>query len=207
MGYWIGTSGRVVLPEHDEARALALARERMLRATGSGWLTPDEPVSTLDDLARFAGTTVEREGDVLVFAVDEEGDPKWSDQATAFWTALGEVATAGRVEIEGEDGARWSYDFTPGGLVQRGVNGWDGTGMPDDPDDATAAEGSPATAPAPAPAAAVEERRRRGRRYLVCGAIPAVFGAGTLAVGDSSGRLPLLLGTVNLAIAWRLLRR
>lgn len=196
MGYWIGTSGSLVLPEADEPRAVAHARRRMLEVEDSGWLSEDEPVTTLDDLARFVGATCERRGNVLVVDVDDEGDPKWSDQATAFWTALGDVVTSGRIDVLGEDGCRWSYDYTPDGVVQHGRNGWDGTGEPHE-DEAEDGEAEPETP---------EQRRQRGRRYLVLGAIPAAYGAVALGVGSGSGALPLGVGVLNLLIAWRLLR-
>ena len=195
MGYLVDVSGTVRLPEHDEERALALLRGRMLDAD-QGWLHEDDEVDSLEELATYAAAACSRSGDTLVFTPDEEGDPKWSEQATAFWLGLGELTAEGHVRVEGEDDEVWTYTYTPQGVVQRGLNGWDGTGEDGEPlgDRDLADEEAAATA-----------RQRRARRYLVFGALPAAGGLALMAAGEG-GLLPLGIGAVNLLIGWRLSR-
>ena len=198
MGYSVDVSGAVRLPEQDEQRALALLRERMLSA-GSGWLRADDEVDSLAELATYAAAACSRSGDTLVFRPDEEGDPKWSDAASAFWLGLGELSTDGHVRVDGEHDEVWTYTYTPQGVVQRGRNGWDGTGEDDGPLDDWPLDRQPE------PAAAAAARQRRARRYLLWGAIPAAGGAALLAAGEG-GLLPLGIGVVNLLVGWRLSR-
>lgn len=131
MGYLVETSGRLLLPLDREGAAFeALARAM---ADRDGWFAPEDDevqVSSLADLATFAATAVEREGEWLVLATDEEGDPKWSEQATAFYAELAEWVAEGTVVVSGEDGAEWRYVFAEGELTQLGVNGWDGSDEP-----------------------------------------------------------------------------
>ena len=61
-----------------------------------------------------AGASITRDGDWIEFALDDEGDPKWSDQAAAFYVAIAPFVRSGTVEIRGEDGARWSYTYADG---------------------------------------------------------------------------------------------
>ena len=131
MGYGVGTTGRVRLPverEHDAFRALSAAM-----ADRDGWFDPDDeewPVSSLADLASFASASVERDGEWLVLSTDEEGDPKWSEQATAFYVELASWVTEGTVLISGEEGLDWSYTYADGAVTQSGINGWDGSAEP-----------------------------------------------------------------------------
>jgi hypothetical protein len=131
MGYLVETTGRLLLPLDREDAAFAALTAAM--ADRDGWFDPDDdqwPVSSLGDLASFAATSVERQGEWLVLATDEVGDPKWSEQATAFYAELASWVTEGTVLVSGEDGAEWSYTFADGGLTQSGVNGWDGSTEP-----------------------------------------------------------------------------
>lgn len=138
MGYFIETSGRIRLPAATEHHALTVLEVRL--AGQQGWFHQDEPVDTLDDLARFVGATLVRDGDWLTVGTDHEGDPKWSEQATAFYLGLEGWVSEGEVRVRGEDGQEWGYHYFPGGVSQLGVNGWDGTGA--DP-----APGAPPSAP------------------------------------------------------------
>ena len=131
MGYLVETTGRLLLPLDREGAACESLTVAM--ADLDGWFDPEDDecqVSSLADLAPFAATSVEREGEWLVLATDEEGDPKWSEQATAFYAELAKWVSEGTVHVSGEDGAEWSYIFADGGLTQSGVNGWDGSFEP-----------------------------------------------------------------------------
>ena len=128
MGYLVETTGRLLLPSDREGAAFNALTVAM--AERDGWFDPEDdewPVSSLADLAPFAAASVERDGEWLVLATDEEGDPKWSEQATAFYAELAGWVSDGTVHISGEDGAEWSYAFAQGQLTQSGVNGWDGS--------------------------------------------------------------------------------
>ena len=128
MGYLVETTGRLLLPSDCEGAAFEALTVAM--ADRDGWFDPEDDewqVSSLAELAPFAATSVEREGEWLVLATDEEGDPKWSEQATAFYAELAKWVSQGTVLVSGEDGAEWSYTFADGGLTQSGVNGWDGS--------------------------------------------------------------------------------
>ena len=89
MGYLVETTGRLLLPSACEGAAFEALTVAM--ADRDGWFDPEDDewqVSSLAELAPFAATSVEREGEWLVLATDEEGDPKWSEQATAFYAEL-----------------------------------------------------------------------------------------------------------------------
>ncbi len=126
MGYHVESSGRLLLPERLEPQVLTVLEVELLRH--QGWFHQDETeaVDSLADLARFVGADLTRDGDWLVVATDESGDPKWSEQASAFYAGLARFVLKGDVRFEGEDGAGWSYRYTPDGMLQEGVNGWDG---------------------------------------------------------------------------------
>ena len=126
MGYLVESSGRLLLPEPLEPQVLTVLEVELLRHPG--WFHEEqvEAVDTLADLARFVGADVTRDGDWLVVSTDEQGDPKWSEQATAFYAGLARWVLKGDVTLQGEDGAEWSYRYGPDGMVQDGVNGWDG---------------------------------------------------------------------------------
>lgn len=131
MGYLVETTGRLLIPLDREGAAVAALTVAM--ADRDGWFNPEDgewPVSSLADLAPFAAASVEREGEWLVLATDEDGDPKWSEQATAFYAELATWVSEGAVIVSGEDGAEWRYIFAGGELTQLGVNGWDGSGEP-----------------------------------------------------------------------------
>lgn len=130
MGYLVTTTGRLRLaPDHESAALDAL---KAAMAARDGWYDAEEwPVESLDELASFAASaTVAREGDWLVLTTDEAGDPKWSDQATAFYVELSRWVGAGSVAFVGEDDETWGYSYAAGGLTQSGVNGWDGSAEP-----------------------------------------------------------------------------
>ncbi|WP_410815512.1 hypothetical protein [Micromonospora sp. 050-3] len=120
-------SGRLNLPESDDAAAVA-AVQAALAGRGE-WYEPEASLSnaTLADLAEAARASIVRDGDWIEFGYDDEGDPKWSNRATAFYVAVAPFVRSGTVQIEGEDGARWSYTYTNGQLTQQGWNGWDGS--------------------------------------------------------------------------------
>ncbi|SIN32171.1 hypothetical protein [Micromonospora cremea] len=130
MGYLVQPSGRLNLPGSDEVAAVAAVKAAM--AVRDGWFTPDLFPShdTLADMAEAAGASIIRDGDWVEFGYDDEGDPKWSDQATAFYVAIAPFVRSGIVHIEGEDGAGWSYTYADGQITQRGWNGWDGSVEP-----------------------------------------------------------------------------
>lgn len=131
MGYLVETSGRVRLPIDSEGAAFEALRVEM--ADRDGWFDPDDeqwPVTSLADLAPYAAASVTREGDWVVLATDEEGDPKWSEQATAFYAGLARWVGEGAVRFSGEDGMEWGYTYAAGGLTQSGTNGWDGSAEP-----------------------------------------------------------------------------
>ncbi|MFC8301910.1 hypothetical protein [Micromonospora orduensis] len=130
MGYLVMPSGRVHLPEADEAAAVAAAAAAM--SGRDGWFAPDGDPSgdALVDLAEAAGASITRDGDWIEFGFDDAGDPKWSDQATAFYLAIAPFVRSGTVHIEGEDGASWSYTYADGRATQQGWNGWDGSVEP-----------------------------------------------------------------------------
>ena len=152
MGYAVETTGRLLVPADSEGAAFDAVSAAM--AERDGWYDPGDeswPVTSVADLATVAGASVQRDGDWLVLVTDEEGDPKWSDQATAFYTELAPWVSEGDVVLSGEDGTEWRYIFTNGLVVQSGINGWDGSSEPfgaaADADDVLPA---PATGPSPA---------------------------------------------------------
>ncbi|MGC4836839.1 hypothetical protein ACLQ3D_20285 [Micromonospora vinacea] len=127
MGYTVMPSGRLNLPESEDAAAVAAVQAALVGR--GGWYRPDEFPSdgTLVDLADPARATIVRDGDWIEFGYDDAGDPKWSDQATAFYVAIAPFVRSGTVQIKGEDGARWSYTYADGQITQQGWNGWDGS--------------------------------------------------------------------------------
>lgn len=202
MGYNVSVSGTVWLTEEDEARLVPLLRQDMLGA--DGWLDRDEPVTTLNDLATFAAASCSRQGDQVHFSDDEEGDPKWSEQATAFYLGLARVAIRGEIRVQGEDDETWRYTDKPDGPAQHGRNGWDGSGSDDDQEEP---DGHVADALGPVDSLATPGLRERVRRYTIFGAVPVAGGGLMLAAGNDTGALPLALGAVNLVVAGRLRRR
>ncbi|MCP3784700.1 hypothetical protein NLX85_15115 [Micromonospora sp. A3M-1-15] len=127
MGYLVRPSGRLNLPASEDVAAVAAATAAM--AVRDGWYSPGVSPSddTLADMAEAAGASISRDGDWIEFGEDDQGDPKWSDQATAFYVAIAPFVRSGIVQIEGEDGARWSYTYADGRITQQGWNGWDGS--------------------------------------------------------------------------------
>jgi hypothetical protein len=207
VGYNVSVSGTVWLSQADEARLVPLLRDDMLDA--EGWLDSDEPVANLNDLATFAGASCWRERDQVHFADDREGDPKWSEQATAFYLGLGHVVVRGEIRVRGEDDETWRYTYTPEGPVQHGLNGWDGsttlTGGDEGQDEheVQVTEGLEEGGDTEAES----DLRVRIRRYTLFGALPAAGGGMMLAAGNNAGALPLVLGALNLAVAAQLRRR
>jgi hypothetical protein len=126
VGYLVEPSGRLNLSESDAAAAVADVKAAW--AVRDGWFNPDVfPSSgTLTDIAWAAAASITRDGDWIEFS-HSEGDPKWSDQATAFYVAIAPFVRSGIVHIHGEDGARWSYTYADGQMTQQGWNGWDGS--------------------------------------------------------------------------------
>ncbi|WP_446213526.1 hypothetical protein [Micromonospora sp. IBSANI012] len=127
MGYLVEPSGRLNLSESDDVAAVAAVKAAW--TVRDGWFHPDVSPSsnTLADIAWAAAASVTRDGDWIEFDHDDEGDPKWSDQATAFYVAIAPFVRSGVVQIEGEDGARWFYTYADGQITQQGGNGWDGS--------------------------------------------------------------------------------
>ncbi|MFG1892405.1 hypothetical protein ACGFIP_00070 [Micromonospora zamorensis] len=127
MGYTVMPSGRLNLPESEDGAAVAAVQTAM--AGRADWYEPAAfPTNgTLVDLAEVARASIIRDGDWIEFGHDDEGDPKWSNRATAFYVAIAPFVRSGTVQIEGEDGARWSYTYADGQVTQQGWNGWDGS--------------------------------------------------------------------------------
>ncbi|SDZ47786.1 hypothetical protein SAMN05421684_5497 [Asanoa ishikariensis] len=119
-------SGRLHLPASDDAAAVVA-----VKAAWAGLKRPFDPAGwppddTLSDIAWAAAASVTRDGDSIELGHDDEGDPKWSDTSTAFYVAIAPFVRSGTVDIEGEDGATWSYTYGGGKITQDGWNGWDG---------------------------------------------------------------------------------
>ena len=197
MGYLVTTSGRLRIPVSQEDAALTAARQQMLTAD-SGWLSDDLETATLDELAQFAASCrLERVGDDLLCHTDEDGDPKWSEQATVFWTALAPYAGQGRVDLEGEDDERWSYIFADGAVEQVGRNCWDSTGEQADHADHSVAV--PESRPA-------GRRPRSSGRYLLIGIIALGGGIFNVSVGGVFGWLAIAIGVYDIYMGLRLRR-
>jgi hypothetical protein len=130
VGYLTRPSGRLNLSESDDAAAVAAVKAAW--AERDGWFKSETqdafpPRATLVDIAEWAAASITRDGDWIEFGFDDEGDPKWSDQATAFYVAIAPFVRSGIVHIQGEDDARWSYTYADGQITQQGWNGWDGS--------------------------------------------------------------------------------
>ncbi|MEU8001843.1 hypothetical protein AB0B66_11830 [Catellatospora sp. NPDC049111] len=130
MGYLVHPSGRLNLPESQDAAAVAAVKAAW--RDRRGWYDPQSehaysPSGTLADIAEFAAASITRDGDWIEFEYDDGNDPKWSDQATAFYVAIAPFVRSGAVCLEGEDGGTWSYSYADGQITQQGWNGWDGT--------------------------------------------------------------------------------
>lgn len=149
VGYSMRTTGRIQLPESSEHHLLTVLEVRM--AAHQGPFHPDEPVETLADLAEYVGAELTRDGDWVTLATDEEGDPKWSDQATAFYRGLEGWVTSGMVELVGEDGTRWGYRYAPEGVTETGETGGEAEAA-----EPTAAPGPPAAPYGPPPGPVAE---------------------------------------------------
>lgn len=131
MGDVVETIGRVLLPLEREGAGLGALKTAM--ADRQGWFDPDDadwPVTSLADPASFVAASVTRDGDWLVLDTEEEGDPKWSEQATAFYAKLASWVSGGVVVFSDEDGTGWSCVYDAGRLTQSGINGWDGSAEP-----------------------------------------------------------------------------
>jgi hypothetical protein len=125
MGYVVEPSGRLHLPQADDAAAVAAVKAAW--AAHGGGLDLDEfpPSDTLADIAWVAAASVTRDGEWIEFGYDDEGDPKWSDQATAFYVEIAPFVRSGTVHILGENTETWSYTYADGQITQQGCNGWD----------------------------------------------------------------------------------
>jgi hypothetical protein len=147
MGYLVESSGRLLLPEPLEPQVLTVLEVELLRH--EGWFQEEavEAVDTLADLARFVGAGLTRDGDWLVVSTDEEGDPKWSEQATAFYEGLARWVLKGDVRFRGEDGAQWGYRYGPDGMVRDGAHRGDGPPRQEVPDVAVPPAQPAASAP------------------------------------------------------------
>jgi hypothetical protein len=126
MGYHVRPSGRLHLPIGDDESAVAAVKTAW-EHHGVRYADGSAPSGALVDIAEDAAAFVTRDGDWLEFEYDEGGDPKWSMLATAFYVAIAPFVRAGTIEIEGEDGATWSYRYADGQITQQGWNGWDGS--------------------------------------------------------------------------------
>jgi hypothetical protein len=129
VGYLVEPSGRLNLPESDDAAAVAAVKATW--AGRDGWFNPETqdafpPNDTLADIAHWIAASITRDGDWIEFG-HSDGNPKWSEQATAFYVAIAPFVRSGIVHIHGEDGARWSYTYADGQITQQGWNGWDGS--------------------------------------------------------------------------------
>lgn len=111
MGYLVATSGRILLPASVESQALTVLEVRVAQRPGR--YSPDVPVEGLDDLARYAGATAQREGDWVTLSTRKDEPPTWSDQAAAFYENLSGWAREGEVRLESQDGSRWTYLYEP----------------------------------------------------------------------------------------------
>lgn len=138
MGYAVWPSGRLHLPEPDDAAAVAAIKAAwatvpgIVRAGGSAdtvahvsWVDAFPPSDTVADISWAAAASVTRDGDWLEFAFDDAGDPKWAKRATAFYIAIAPFVRSGVVQIIGETDERWSYTYADGQITQQGLNGWD----------------------------------------------------------------------------------
>jgi hypothetical protein len=131
MGYGVHPQGRLIVPESDDAAAVAAVRTALLGRKGR--FDPEDfpPGATLTDIGpAIARAKITRDEDAIVLDFDDEGDPKWSDHAIAFYVAIAPFVRSGTVDIEGEDGARWSYVYADGQITQHGWSGWDGSVEP-----------------------------------------------------------------------------
>ena len=120
-------SGRLHLPETDDDAAVAAAKAAWATRGDRYGLDQSPPSETLSDIAWAAAAALTRDGDWIEFEYDDEGDPKWSHHATAFYVAIAPFVRSGTVHIEGEDGSAWSYTYANGQISQEGWNGWDGS--------------------------------------------------------------------------------
>lgn len=125
MGYAVVPAGRLHLPESEDGAAVAAVRAAWAVRTGRPRPETVDRSATLADIVWAAAGALTRDGDWIEFAFDEEGDPKWSDWATAFYVAIAPFVREGTVHFDGEDGSHWSYTYTGGGITQQGWNGWD----------------------------------------------------------------------------------
>lgn len=124
-----------------------------------------------------------------------DGDPKWSDRASAFYGTLGRWVADGEIRVTGEDGVEWAYMYRSGEVTQVGVNGYDGstTAVVIDSTDAVPTSTSRVDDPV---GVASDERpaRLRSNRATLCCANPrpALFGhpAPWTATMSTSLRLP-----------------
>jgi len=116
--------------ESDDVAAVAAVKAAWAaRGDGPG-LDLFPPSETLADIAWAASASIIRDGDWIEFGFDDEGDPKWSDDVTAFYVAIAPFVRSGTVRIQGEDEASWSYTYADGQITQQGWNGWDGSTEP-----------------------------------------------------------------------------
>jgi hypothetical protein len=127
VGYLVEPSGRLNLPEADDAAAVAAVKAAWAARGGVPELDEFPPSDTLAEIGWVAAASISRDGDWIEFGPDDEGDPKWSDRATAFYVAIAPFVRSGAVHIEGEDTASWSYTYADRQITQYGWNGWDGS--------------------------------------------------------------------------------
>jgi hypothetical protein len=126
VGYNVQPSGRLNISESDDAPAAAAIVAAC--AERPGWFKQDlfPQSETLADIAWIGAASIKRDGEWIDFALSD-GDPKWSEQATAFYVALAPFVRSGVVHFDGEDGSTWSYTYAGGQITQQGWNGWDGS--------------------------------------------------------------------------------
>ncbi|GAA1572847.1 hypothetical protein GCM10009827_113530 [Dactylosporangium maewongense] len=125
MGYSVRPTGRLHLPAADDVAAATAIRAAL--AVRDGWFSEEicPDAGAVADLAWVGAAQVVRDGDWIEFARDEQGDAKWSEQATAFYVELAPFVRAGTVSCTGEDGSTWAYAYADGKITQQGWNAWD----------------------------------------------------------------------------------
>ena len=104
------------LARADEEEAVAALRLEVLGHRG--WLGEEDEINSFADLACVGAARISRSGDWVTFATDDLNDPKWTDQAEAFFLGLGRWVRQGNVVVEGEDGERWGYRYGPEGVEE-----------------------------------------------------------------------------------------
>lgn len=122
--YHVETSGRVLLPEAQEQQLVPALRAALAARAGRFGGSPTAP---MEELTRALGVRPVRDDDHVLLVTDREGDTRWTEQSSAFYAVLADHTDEGQVRFRGEDGAEWALSYTPRGVLQEGVNGFDGS--------------------------------------------------------------------------------